>query len=338
MGTASSADVALAMRAITARGADLARVALLLSTACSEPNPAYRSPRLASPAPAEDAGASGGRGATDAGRPDLRSPLPDAPAFASPDASPAVPDASSTPGLDAAPVARAPSALLAFWSFDERDTGGVVPDSSGNGYPGTLENITPAMAWVTSQRGVALSVPPIASASRPPRVRVAPTAALDALRAFTISAWFYRTAVPANTHDSIISRQLGEGNAEVFNLTCNNHDLIIYIPAVTPGMGSQVTFEARAPDICVRDRWVHAAATYDGRWLRLFADGKEVASRDFPDRLRPAPGKPVYIGANQNMGFTETFEGWLDDVALFSVALPATDVQRLAGGTSPLDL
>jgi hypothetical protein len=226
--------------------------------------------------------------------------------------------------------------LVGYWSF-EGGGGTMARDWSGNENHGYLENLTP-QAWVAGRTGTgstALMFPPIPAGGLPPAVRIPWTQAIDDMRAFTLSAWFYRTAAPANVHDSVISRQLDNTNYEIFNITCNNQDLIVYIP----GMSPQVNFEARYANTAVLRSWVHVAATYDGATLRLYVHGLEKVVRpNFTNRLRSSPGKPIYIGANVNSSFTETFEGMIDDVALFSEALPPDQISKLAGGSTPFQL
>jgi hypothetical protein len=321
-----------------------------LGAGCTAANPAYRGPAEATQDPDQDEGPMSGP--TDAAAADAARPTPDlatdrmvnasadAPAPTTRDSAAAPPDA---PPPDTRPIdARPPDArplvvapagsLLGYWPLDDGINSRTAQDLSDNRNHGTLENLDPIGAWLPGQYGMALSFPPAAGTSLP-RVRIPATTAIDQLREFTIAAWFYRTAVPpAGTHDPVISRQYGTSNAEVFNITCNAHDLIVYIP----GTGSQVNFEVRAPNIAVARTWVHAAATYDGRFLRLFANGAQVGERDFPDRLRSSPGAPIYLGANQNSTFQENFEGLIDEVVLYSKALPAASIRALFEGASPI--
>lgn len=318
----------------------------LACAACTGANPAYRGA-----VPAEDAqtipadespppDSAVGRADT-AARPMDAAPLPaDAAAIQSPLDAGSSPDRAPDLGRDLArDLGPPPASLLAYWSFDDGPATGGAQDWSGRNHHGKLENLTSAMAWAPGRMGgTAFSIPAMPAATAPPpRARVDATPAIDGLSAFTISVWFYRTAVPANTHDPIISRQLGTSNNEVFNLTCNNHDLIIYIPPAPTG-GSQVTFEVRAGNVCLPMTWVHAAATYNGTLLRLFVNGGQVGEKSFPNRLRSSPGAPVFIGANQNSNFVEVFEGLIDELALFSTALTPAQIADLHRGATPFNL
>jgi hypothetical protein len=268
-----------------------------LVLACTAPNPAYQ-PRPAS-------------------RGDAASRAADSAALPEPDLA-----ASLDPGL------------LGYWPLDEAAGSASAHDGSGRGRDGTVEGMAQGVAFVDGGRlDRALSFPGGSSAAI--GVRVPYSTEIDELRAFTITAWFRLASVPgAGMQRSVISRQLGTGNGEIFNLTCNNGDVVAYIP----GSGGQINFEARAKGAARLGVWMHAAATYDGRFLRLYVDGTQAAASEFPDRLVSSVGTPVYIGTNKNGTFSEPFHGLIDEVALYSHALSAEAVARLAAGASPLDV
>jgi len=275
-----------------------------MALACTAPNPAYR------PEP----------------------PLDDAPPRGASDAAP-VRDTAPAPVPAPGVAASADPRLLGYWPFDEAAGATIAHDGSGHGRDGTVEGTAQGVAFVAGHLGRALSFP--GGSSGGVGVRVPESMEIDQLRAFTITAWFQLGSVPgAGMQRSVISRRLGTGNGEVFNLTCNNGDVVVYIP----GSGGQINFEARAKGAAVAGVWTHAAATYDGRYLRLYLDGSQAAVSDFPDRLVSSPGNPVYIGSNKNTTFSEPFHGLVDEVALYSYALPASAVARLAAGASPVDV
>src|SRR5690606_20372371 len=75
--------------------------------------------------------------------------------------------------------------------------------------------------------------------------------------------------------------------------------------------------------------WVHVAATYDGSTARLYIDGTENNSITFPSA--PPIGTnalPLTMGALTDG--TRGFEGSMDDVRIYNVALGAAEVQNLA--------
>jgi hypothetical protein len=225
---------------------------------------------------------------------------------------------------------RAVPGLGGYWRFEDTPGTTRIADSSGNGRHGTLQGLNPNQAWVPGRLGQGLAFTSnIPSAG----VEVPADAVIDGLRAFTISVWFRRNEATATTQRSLFSRQLGNTTGEVFNLTCSMDSLVIYVP----GTGSQLNFESRSRGATVAGTWTHAAATYDGQWLRLWVNGTLAAENNFPNRL-VSTTTPVYIGTNKNPTQTEPFEGALDEVALFDRALGQAAIQMLANGASVFDL
>ncbi|HXU81714.1 MAG TPA: LamG domain-containing protein [Polyangia bacterium] len=231
-----------------------------------------------------------------------------------------------------AEVAQLQSGLLGYWALDD-GAGSTTHDGSGQGRDGQVEGLTEGVAFVAGRVGGALSFPGGSSASI--GVRIPYSTEIDELRAFTIAAWFRLASVPGfGMQRSVISRQLGRTTGEVFNLTCNNGDVVVYIP----GSGGQINFEARAKGAAVLGAWTHGAATYDGRTLRLYVNGREAAASSFADRLVSSVGTPVYIGTNKNTTNSEPFHGLIDEVALYSYALSPAAVAQLAADASPRDV
>lgn len=86
------------------------------------------------------------------------------------------------------------------------------------------------------------------------------------------------------------------------------------------------------------DKWHHLAGTFDGKTMKLYLDGRQVASK-------PAPGKissynsPLLIGACGNLGKSEKycFKGKLDEIAVYNRALTTKEIlmqYRAASGES----
>jgi hypothetical protein len=104
-----------------------------------------------------------------------------------------------------------------------------------------------------------------------------------------------------------------------------------YLP---DGSEAELSGPAQAPLFT----WVHVALTHDGTTLRLYQDGKEVASAPYARPQMPDT-TPICIGCNQNgpgdSANDETLAGRLDEVMLYSRALSAAEVARLAAGDLP---
>jgi hypothetical protein len=74
-------------------------------------------------------------------------------------------------------------------------------------------------------------------------------------------------------------------------------------------------------------QWHHCAATYDGRMMRVYLDGKEIGSLERPGRIATQPEPPAFIGSSSGHG--EFFQGGLDDLRIYRVALSAEDITAL---------
>jgi hypothetical protein len=226
--------------------------------------------------------------------------------------------------------------LLGYWPLDDQPGSTLARDASGRGRHGTVGGAAVGVAFTADgQVGGALSFP--GGTSQEVGVQLPYSTEIDDLRAFTIAAFIKVTTLPpAGGHLSVISRQHGDTNREIFNLSCNFNDIVVFI---APGTGtSQTTFEARAKGAARAGIWMHAAATYDGRWLRLYLNGTEVAVSDFPNRLVSSPGKPIYIGTNKNLNDSQPFHGLIDEVVLYGMAVPASTIMKLAARMSPLQI
>jgi hypothetical protein len=84
--------------------------------------------------------------------------------------------------------------------------------------------------------------------------------------------------------------------------------------------------------------WFHAAATFDGQTIRIYQDGVLEDSLPWTGGL-PSSDQPLYIGTNKNASGASTahhpWEGDLDEVLLYDVALPAQAIAALAAGQRP---
>lgn len=220
--------------------------------------------------------------------------------------------------------------LVGYWRFDET-SGTVAEDASRYGHHGTLEKLG-ARPWTTGRVGGAIDFP---AGKLGQGVRVPITPVLDGLRAFTVVAWVLPRQTGPGPLWAVISRQRAADNDELFDLTISDDELIIFLPRGIDGLRT----EARSDDKIEVGQWNHVAATYDGRTIRLFADGVEVANAgNVNDRLASAT-TPLYIGANKNAMLDsdlddEPFEGLIDEVAIFSYALAPADIKAIRDGAS----
>jgi hypothetical protein len=219
--------------------------------------------------------------------------------------------------------------LIGYWKLDEPAGSTMAADSSGLGNHGLLERLDPQTAWGSGRRGGALQI--TAADDREAGVRIAASASVDGLQRFTVAAWAYRTDTTRD-FSSVLSRQLDAGYNEIFNLSFTTAQLSIYVPPGNPT--SSYPYITRSKRATPASQWIHVAATYDGSRLRLYLDGVEESSVGYAHPL-PATTTPLYLGTNKNPSDGEPMVGRLDDVLLYSEALPAAAIAALAAGQLP---
>ena len=151
------------------------------------------------------------------------------------------------------------------------------------------------------------------------RIEVADAPALRPSR-FTMAAWV-RVDV-ASLYGCIICKQYGGGDLDSLSLWVDNGVL----------RGGMFGFaEAVATGTLPVSQFVHTAVTYDGSIIRLYLDGKWIASAAGPASAVPYDANPVLIGADDNgvnfyQGF---FKGIIDEAQIFGRALSACEIRAL---------
>ena len=77
-------------------------------------------------------------------------------------------------------------------------------------------------------------------------------------------------------------------------------------------------------------QWHHVAASYDGKTVRLYFDGKIISEKSIEGTLGTSGSAPACIGSyGENR---EIFLGSIDDVRVYDHGLPEADLTKLAAG------
>jgi hypothetical protein len=217
-------------------------------------------------------------------------------------------------------------ALLAYWRFDDA-AGTAVRDSSGHGHDGTLiSNISaPVPVWTTGKVRGALALDGrtfVSVPDSPDWDRIGSTNAL------TVVAWVIRqtSVVGWNT---VVSRQYQTTEWEHFNLGFKDDSL-------TPIAGTQVnpSWYCTAPAPTTEGLWMHIAGTYDGTTLRGYENGAEICNLDFTTALTTDDTGIIIGGKINDAGplVQQVFTGVIDELAIFSRALDASEIAAIAKG------
>lgn len=148
---------------------------------------------------------------------------------------------------------------------------------------------------------------------------------------FTLSGWV--RPFEMTTQDSRILDKHYHADAPVFSsfaleLTSGNR---LALKVGRPG-GYQVITTDRDGEIAV-DRWNHVAATYDGKEIKLFINGKLKKSSSFDERI-PYDGGALFIGRSGG-GEAAYFNGLLDEVGIENQALSDEEILSLYQRADP---
>jgi hypothetical protein len=185
---------------------------------------------------------------------------------------------------------------LAYWRFEE-----AAPTADAAGpRSGTFEGpVAPGQAGVAGSVGLLLTGGwlPVA----PP---------IELVRDFTIEAWAFPCGDSVDNADALVG-QGGEGP-----------DVNLFDARLRLWTGESDV--AWAADPLPLERWVHLAVVRSDGVVSIVVDGEVVGSGPYT-----APFPVAAIGS----GNAGTFEGWLDEVAIFDHAIPVERlVERTAAG------
>ena len=208
-----------------------------------------------------------------------------------------------------------PKTAAGIWLFD-KGKGGIAEDSSENSYDGELKKNP---VWVSGKFGTALEF----NGSNYVELRNSDEGLpFGGTEPFTITAWV------KNQNGGTV---IGKFNGGVIGA---------YIVVISGG--GTVTFHREtAPwglsgtEALPQGKWGHVAATYDGAKMKIYVDGKLDAEQD-RGAQNTDTATPVLIGARYTGGApSEFFNGVLDEVALFNVALTKDEIKLVMDGLSP---
>lgn len=235
------------------------------------------------------------------------------------------PAASTEQRTDASPGSDQGS-LFAYWSLDEGPGSPVAADRSGNGNHCRLRDADPPAAWTDGKTGGAL-------AARARGWLACERGSLRLRDELTVSAWIRPRSAWGTQTIVTLERRKPRGN-DVFILALT-HDRLRF---ASRSLGKNVT--QSLPPGSFDGRWVHVAVSRraDGTII-YYANGVVIGQTVGRPFTFDDDGAFLTIGAGnsgpERLPANEHFAGDLDDVAIFSRALAAAEIEALAGGARP---
>ena len=210
--------------------------------------------------------------------------------------------------LRADPSAKSGDRRIAAWSFED-STAGRFEDTSGNGYHASFEPSSSAVAPAEGLFGQAVGF------SGNHLVRVAGPE-FGKLPQIAITAWVLPREL--GSYREIFRKEDGDRRV-LFSFQHNGTILSLGL-----NIGGYIECDAPLDPAQVLDgAWHHCAATFDGRVMRVFFDGREIGALERPGAIAAGGPAPGCIGSSSG---GECFQGQIDELVLYRTALAADEV------------
>ncbi len=205
--------------------------------------------------------------------------------------------------------------LVAWWTFDEPDDSDVALDYAGHRLGGMLRKAkrtrgVVGKALVCSGGCAAVPANPLLSAR-------------DAL---TLECWV-KTDRRGQSNNWMINRVLQGGVTTGYRMGLVDDKPCFQIPL------TEWSHHLTGPDPLPLGRWVHLAGTFDGKTMRLYVDGREVATMDRPGPIQPSELR-LHLGSYEE-DHRAFFTGLLDEVRIYKRALSAAELRARAREAGP---
>ncbi len=233
--------------------------------------------------------------------------------------------------------------LVGLWRFNQGN-GTNVPDSSGLGNNGFLTGENGDVpAWTAGQAGFGDSLYFTNNGTDHAFVVIPSSGTLligqTASSPWTITAWAYEKSDGTGNFVASYGRFMVIDDGTAFQLesgAANDDEIYTWARAngawqLGWGIGSSV-----AP---LLDQWVHWAVVYDGTNITVYRNGNQGPNGGVASLIANAPlggyigfQDGILIGTELAQDGTRTWNGMLDDEAVFNVALSQAQIQTVMAG------
>jgi hypothetical protein len=216
----------------------------------------------------------------------------------------------------------APPAAVGHWTLDD-GLGTHVTDSSVNLLHGTAEG---SYTWVTGHIGSG------AIDFSGGRVIVPDAAVLRSMANVTATAWIY--SEESQNFARILVK--GPDNREAYELEARGENDVDFVVR-EDGNDASFVRHAATSDTLVLKEWIHLAGTYDGTDMKLYVNSQVEAIETVGSFVISQDTNDLAIGNRPDAD--NAFEGTIDDVRVYGVALTDAEVAYLASqGTGYIPL
>jgi alkaline phosphatase D len=178
----------------------------------------------------------------------------------------------------------------------------------------------------------------------------------DNSAAHTVSLWCKTASLPAHgsvERSFLLESALGGSKEPGYHLSigfrsaAKDPDKInlelhtVTLKPAGPAVTDQPTALAQGPFACTLDRsrfvnrWANVAMSFDGRSLRLFIDGTEVADHHLTVPGPAAETAGLVIGGHR-AGTGRNFDGMIDEIAMWSRVLSPAEISDLQRSIAPV--
>jgi len=202
--------------------------------------------------------------------------------------------------------------LIGHWEFDDL-TDGVLRDSADAGLDASVQGD------VSLEEGIFVTAARLKGRAV---IRIKAHEAFRNLPAITISAWV--SPKELSGYREIFRKEDGDRRI-LFSFQDNGR--ILSLGLNVEGSGYEELDARVQPALLTNLQWHHAAGTFDGKKMRVYLDGLEIDSRKKPGRIISGGGADAFIGSLAGAG--EFFQGAIDDVRIFNIALTGNQIARL---------
>ena len=205
--------------------------------------------------------------------------------------------------------------LRGLWLFNE-DGGDVVADSSGNSNDGEMSGVE----WTDGKFGSALQFAGTGCVTVPH----AESLSIEE-GAISITAWITQDG-SASSWCTVICKGPFAGGATENYAVFSETGAAFICTTLTMDSGERWWTTSGDGSLPIDSEWYHFATTYDGKDLRYYLNGEEVAIHAKTGDLTPNE-EDLTLGCRSNDGIS--WGGIIDELSLFSRALTAEEVKTI---------